>query len=83
MLAGRHDNPEPGACLHIDMRKNAALADKFQARQPFQQRSPDLGPLPDQHQNLNLRQPCGQSIRILHVIVEDRHLMPRQRGEAR
>ena len=82
MLAGRHDNAEPGAGIDIDMRKDAALADQFQFRQPLQKRRAYLRALADQHQRLGILQAFRQHIDVLDVIVPDGDVVSRQLAEA-
>jgi hypothetical protein len=83
MLTGRNNDPESRASLDVDVRIDAALADQPQRRQTFQQRRQDFRPLPDQHQDLGLRQPVGENRRILHMIVPVRHVMTRELAETR
>ena len=75
MLARRDDDAEPGAGGDVDMRIDAALADQPEVGQTLQQRGPDLGALADQHQRLGRRQPLGQLIDVLDMIVPDRDLV--------
>ena len=68
--------PSRVQAIDIDMRKDAALADQFQFRQPLQQRRADLRALADQHQRLGILQALRQHIDILDVIVPDRDVVP-------
>ena len=61
---------------------DAALADQAEFRQALQQRGADFRALAEQHQHLEVGQPGGQGVGVLHMIVEHRHLMPGQLGEA-
>ena len=62
---------------------HAALTDQPKLRQAPQQRTQDLGPLPDQHQHFRIPQPLGQDIVVLDMVVPDRDVMPVQHREAR
>ena len=64
------------------MRKDAALADQLQLRQPLQQRRADLRALADQHQRLGVAQPLGELVDVLDVIVPDRDVMAGELAEA-
>src|SRR6185312_5849242 len=61
---------------------DAALADQLELRQPLDERRADLRALADQHQRLGIAQPFGEGLDVLNVIVPDRHVVTRQRGEA-
>src|SRR4029434_2438198 len=82
MLARRHNDPELGARLDVDVRIDAALTNEAELVQSMQQRRPDLGPLADQYQYFGITQSVGQRIDILDVIVPDLDLVARQLVEA-
>jgi len=82
VLVGGHHHAQARAGVDVDVREHAALADQQQPRQPLQQRRADLRALADQHQHLGFAQAPGQGIHVLHGVVPDRHVVPRQLAEA-
>jgi len=82
VLAGRHDDAEPGAGADVDVGIDAALADQFQFRQALQQGFANLRPLADQHQRFGVAQPLRQLVDVLNMIVPDRDVMSCQLAEA-
>jgi hypothetical protein len=57
------------------MRIDAALADEFEARQPFKQIGLNLCALANEHQTFGVLQACRQRVGVLHVIVPDGNLV--------
>ena len=75
MLAGGHDDAEIGAGADVDVRIDAALADEFEPREPFEQRCADFRALADQHQRVRILEPVGQDVDVLDVVVPDLDLV--------
>ena len=73
----------PRAGLDVDMRIDAALADKPEVRQPLQKRRGNRRALAKEDERLGVAQPFPKHVRVLDVIVPDRHVMAFQLGEAR
>jgi hypothetical protein len=78
MLARRNDNAELCACIDIDVRIDAPLADEFKLIKLMEQRRPDLGSLAYQHQHVRIPQTSGERVDSLNVIRRDLDLMARQ-----
>jgi hypothetical protein len=79
---GGDNDAQQSACIDIDMRVDAALADQAEIAQPLQKRSTDLRAFPDEHQCLAIVQPLSELVDILYVIVEDRYVVAEQLVEA-
>ena len=77
-----HDDPEPCARVDVDVRVDTSLADQLELGQLLEQGRPDLGAFPDQHERVSGREPAGQFIDILHMVIPDGHVMPAQFLEA-
>src|SRR5581483_10763050 len=71
VLAGRDDDAALRACIDVDVRINAALADELELGQALEQRLADLRPLADQHQDVGIFQPIGEDVDVLNVVVPD------------
>ena len=54
MLARRDNDAQSGAGIDIDMRIDAALADKFEIVQALEQRRANFRPLADENQDLGI-----------------------------
>ena len=82
MLIGGYDDPAARARLDVDMRVDAALTDKPQGVEAFEQRRTDLRALANQHEHLCVLEARGERVDILRVIVPDRHVLPVQLAKA-
>ena len=82
MLARRHDHAEPRAGVDLDVRVNASLADETEGGEAFEERRADRRALPDQHQDLGVREPSLKRVGILDMIAPDRDLVSRELAEA-
>jgi hypothetical protein len=80
--ARRDDHPELRAGVDIDVRVDAALADKPELRQSTEQRRADLGALANQHQRVGLAQSLGERVDVLDVIVPHLDIVAQQLREA-
>src|SRR5262249_27631092 len=80
---GADDDAALAAGGDVDVRIDAALADQPQARQPLDQRAGDRGPLPEEHQRLDVGEPPGQRLGLVDVVVPDGHVVPAELREAR
>src|SRR5665213_3547970 len=52
MEVGRHDDPEPGTGIDVDVRECTALADEPQGREALEQVGGDRRSLSNEHENL-------------------------------
>ena len=75
------DDAKPRARRDIDVRIDAPLADQLQLRQPLDERRADLRALADQHQRLDVFQPFGERVCVLHMIVPHLDVVPGELGE--
>src|SRR6187399_2248255 len=58
------------------MRIDAALADELEPGQALEQATSDFRALTDEHHAFSILQARRERIRVLHVVVPDRDLMP-------
>ena len=83
MLIGRYDDSAARAGIDVDVRVNAALADKPQCIEPFEQRLPNLRAFSDQNEDLGAIETLGKRVDILRMIGPDRDLVSVQLAKAR
>jgi hypothetical protein len=82
MLAGGDDDAEACAVVDVDMGIDAALADEAELVQALEQRRPDRGALADENQRFRIPQTVRQCVDVLHVIIPDGDVVPRELLEA-
>ena len=82
MEVGRDDDAQPGAGVDVDVGIDAALADEPEAGQALQQGGVDGRALADEDQRLGVRQPSGQGVDVLDVVVPHRDVVAVEHPEA-
>src|SRR5262245_37115116 len=82
MLARGDDDAAARTGLDVDVRIDAALADELELGQAFEQVGLNSRALADEHQAFGVLEPRRQRIGLLHVVVPDRNLVPRELAEA-
>ncbi len=82
MQVGAHDHAIARTRFDVDVRKDAALANKPELWKPIEKRSPYRGALAYEHQRIGVAQPGCQGVLVLDVIGPDINLMTFELVEA-
>ena len=83
MHVRRHDHAKPRACVDVDVRVHAALADQPELGQSLEEWRRDFCPLSNKHQGFGVAKPFGQRVDVVHMVVPDPDLVTGELPEAR
>src|SRR4051794_31575280 len=70
------------ACLDVDVRVDAPLADEPEFREAFEQLSADRGPLANEDESLRVFQALGERTSLLNMVVPDVDLVSIESAKA-